>query len=153
VRDVAERLYLHPGDWVASGRPMWVSTVLGPCVAVCFWYEVAGVGGMNHVVLPYRFGTASGSTKLAGPGTRYLLARVMELDGSPQRVTARLFGGACTTPGLQGRAARIGADNVEAVREVLRQEGIPVLAEDVGGTRGRRVAFGIGSGRTEVTLL
>ncbi|MDY7081049.1 MAG: chemotaxis protein CheD, partial [Halobacteria archaeon] len=40
----------------------------------------------------------------------------------------------------------VGERNVEAVREKLEDEGIPIVAEDVGGDYGRSVEFDVMTG-------
>jgi len=153
VGETASCLYLHPGDWVASPDPLRISTVLGPCVAVCLWDPISGVGGMNHVVLPHRLGTSSGPAKLAGPGTRLLVERVLSLGAGREHLRAQLIGGACLHEESFGNVRHIGAQNVAAAQDVLRDHGIVVCRTDVGGTRGRKVVFYTGTGATEVTLL
>src|SRR6185437_8629580 len=41
-----------PGEFFVSPDPMIVYTVLGSCVSACVRDPVAGVGGMNHFMLP-----------------------------------------------------------------------------------------------------
>ena len=60
----ARLVYLHPGQLVASGDHVIVTTVLGSCVAVCLFDENAGVGGVNHFVLP---AGAEKSPRIAAP--------------------------------------------------------------------------------------
>jgi len=40
--------------------------------------------------------------------------------------------------------------NVEASRRLLRDLGVPIVAEDTGGGKGRKVEFDTGSGRLVV---
>jgi chemotaxis protein CheD len=54
-------------------------------------------------------------------------------------LTAKLAGGA-NMFGSSG-PLQIGEANVEAVAQSLRTAGIRIAAQDVGGTRGRRVTF------------
>ena len=41
-----------PGEFFVSRDPMIVYTVLGSCISACIRDPVAGVGGMNHFMLP-----------------------------------------------------------------------------------------------------
>ncbi len=108
---------------------------------------------MNHIVLPHLLATSLSLTKLAGPGTMQLLERALGMGALRGGLRARLFGGACITEGLLGRARDLGEQNVLAVREALRSAGIRIASEDVGGARGRKVVFCTDTGASQVTLL
>ena len=41
-----------PGEFFVSREPMIVYTVLGSCISACIRDPIAGVGGMNHFMLP-----------------------------------------------------------------------------------------------------
>ena len=46
-------IYITQGQQaVGHDADMVVSTILGSCISVCLWDPVAGVGGMNHMLLP-----------------------------------------------------------------------------------------------------
>ena len=47
------RIHIVQGEYKVSDDPnAVVSTLLGSCVAACIRDPVAGVGGMNHFLLP-----------------------------------------------------------------------------------------------------
>ena len=49
----AKRLHVVQGEYAVSGDPdVMMGTILGSCVAACVRDPVAGVGGMNHFLLP-----------------------------------------------------------------------------------------------------
>ncbi len=54
---------------------------------------------------------------------------------------------------LKCGAVNIGEKNVQAVKEALLANNIKLLAEDVGGTCGRRVVFNVSTGSTYVSTL
>ncbi|MEC8196132.1 MAG: hypothetical protein VX228_07415, partial [Pseudomonadota bacterium] len=37
---------------VSQNQDIVMTTILGSCVAACMWDETAGIGGMNHFLLP-----------------------------------------------------------------------------------------------------
>ena len=43
---------LLPGDYCASREPIVMYTMLGSCVSACIRDPLAGLGGMNHFLLP-----------------------------------------------------------------------------------------------------
>jgi chemotaxis protein CheD len=66
---------------------------------------------------------------------------------------AKLFGGACVLEAMQGRENHLGDKNVEIARKMLADAGIPVVASDVGGGRGRKLIFHPHEGSALVKLL
>jgi chemotaxis protein CheD len=146
--------YLHPGHVWARRQPTSVVTILGSCVAVTLWDRRLGCGGISHYLLP----------QWAGPGTddplRYgntalaeLVAAVRALGAEPCSWQAGLYGGASILAAFRARGDTLGARNVDLARQFLKRSGIPVVAEDVGGQRGRRLVFLSDDGSSEVTLL
>jgi chemotaxis protein CheD len=62
------RVHIIQGEYkVLSDPDAVLSTILGSCVAACLRDPIAGVGGMNHFLLP---GNAS-SPSSGGDATRY----------------------------------------------------------------------------------
>lgn len=48
----AEAAKILPGEYYVSDAGMLLVTVLGSCVAACVRDVEAGIGGMNHFMLP-----------------------------------------------------------------------------------------------------
>ena len=144
-------LYLHPGRVLVSAEPVLLTTILGSCVAMCLWDDVAGLGGVNHFLLA-EASEAGGSPRYARPAFVELRDQLVALGASPWRLRAKLFGGASLNPGASGASA-IGLRNVEAARRLLEQAPIPVLAEDVGGCHGRKLIFETHTGHAWVRAL
>jgi len=138
-----ERVYLAPGRLYVSSADVQVTTILGSCVAVCLWDPQARVGGVNHFLLPS--GTPA-SPRFGDAAMAELIASVLELGARRARLMAKVFGGACVLEAFRGESASLGLRNVEAAHEWLRGAGIPVVSQDVGGHRGRKVVFRIRTG-------
>jgi chemotaxis protein CheD len=64
-----------------------------------------------------------------------------------------VFGGAFIVDAFHGPRERLGTKNAELALRTLRQEGIPVVADDVGGRRGRKVIFHTDTGVALVRLI
>jgi chemotaxis protein CheD len=143
-------VYLVPGQVMVSAEPVQVSTILGSCVAICLYDERAGLGGLNHFVLP-DLSTVDPSPRYAGPAFRELLTRLRALGGRSAALQAKIFGGSDTL-GFSAETT-IGARNVESARSLLALAGIPIVAEDVGGTVGRKLLFDTNGGAAWVRLL
>lgn len=146
-------LYLHPGQMFADRAPGVVSTILGSCVAVCLFDADAEVGGLNHFLLPHESGGEAAPGRYGPAATRALIGRVLTLGASRERLAARIVGGANVLAAFQRQTRHLGAANVDAARAVLAGEGIRVVAEEVGGTCGRKLLFSLGDGAAWVQSL
>jgi chemotaxis protein CheD len=132
-------VHVAQGDVAVAGGDAVLTAVLGSCVAACLCDPLAGVGGMNHFLLP-----------AAGAEAMELLINALLRHGARQdRLEARLFGGGRMIAGLSD----IGRGNGDFARRFLRDAGIPCLAASLGGTRARRIRFWPASGRVRQILL
>ena len=139
-------VYVHVGQLYAVSQPALVSTILGSCVAVCLWDATAGVGGLNHYLLPQPVSNGISSPRFGNIAIQQLIAQMTKLGGVPRRLQAKVFGGASVLDAFQAERKSLGMGNVDLARRMLREAGIPIVAEDVGGTEGRRVLFHTGDG-------
>ena len=131
--------------------PEWLVTyALGSCVGVCLYDSAMKVAGLAHVMLPQ---STPGS-----PRNRYAdvaivnLVKEMEKKGASKlRLTAKIAGGAKMFESVSNNSiGNIGDRNVEAVKEMLRQLNIRIIASDTGANYGRTVYFYPEDGRLEI---
>ena len=138
------RLHVIRGEHFVSSDPAVVLiTVLGSCVAACIRDPIAGVGGMNHFLLPgasenRRVGISHGVHAM-----ELLVNDLLRHGARRDRLEAKLFGGARMMSGLSD----IGAKNADFAKKFLAYEGIKIVGGDTGGNQGRRIQFWPGSGR------
>ena len=141
-------------DWaVDRGDVVLVTLGLGSCVAIMLHDPETRLGGMAHVLLPSKSlaRDASNPAKFPETAVPLLVERLRTLGAEPRRLTAKLAGGASMfaalmTPGT----VQMGERNIVASRNALREAGIPVSAEAVGGQTGRTVRYVCGTGRVEI---
>ena len=126
---------------------------LGSCVAILLHDAEARIGGLAHVLLP----SPALSRPDANPAKfpQSAVPRLLELmvaDGArADRIRARLAGGASMFAALSPPGTiQMGERNLVASRQVLRQHGVPLVAEAVGGDFGRTVRLRVHDGRVEV---
>lgn len=138
-----QRVSRHPSECVA--------TLLGSCVAACLHDPLAGIGGMNHFLLPGDDETGDrGHAERFGVHAMELLVNALLSRGASRaRLEAKLFGGARTLRGLSD----IGAQNADFATRFLQREGIRVTSECLGGARGRRIQFWPVSGRARRSFI
>lgn len=121
-----------------------ITTGLGSCVGVCIWDPNTKVGGLVHVMLPDSTSskTVQNKAKYADTGVRLLIEEVVRMGCSRSRLLSKIAGGAqmFNFPG-QTQIMRIGERNAEAVKQILQEFKIRILAEDLGGNFGRTIEF------------
>lgn len=147
------RIYLYPGEFVTSAEPCSVTTVLGSCVAICLWDEERMFGGMTHFILPHEVSNGVSSPRFGNVAIRLVLGGLAELGSRPRDLRAKLFGGSTIRAAASGAALTLGARNVTSARQALERAAIPIVAEDVGGTAGRKIRFDTGDGTVWVKTL
>jgi chemotaxis protein CheD len=86
--------------------------------------------------------------KFANTAVPALTTGIRRLSGKDGRLTAKIAGGANMFPNMN--ALNIGEKNIQAVKAALTAHKIRLLAEDVGGTHGRRITFDITTGTTTI---
>ncbi|MCA9187767.1 MAG: CheR family methyltransferase [Pirellulaceae bacterium] len=140
------------GEVHASDEPIWISTLLGSCVAACLYDEQTGIGGMNHFMLPESKTNPQLCASFGVHAMELLINRIMNLGGDRRRLKAKLFGGGAVLAAGIGRW-NIGEQNVAFARGFLETEGIPIVASYTGGNSGMKVQFHTHSTKAHVRLL
>ena len=148
---VRERmLHVVQGEFAVVGEPgVVLTTILGSCVATCIWDAAVGVGGMNHFLLPGDADSGSDSVKYGVNAMELLVNGLLQRGAVRSKLQAKVFGGAKVIRNLSD----VGAKNAEFALEFLRLEGIPCMANSLGGERARRVRFWPLTGRAGQLLL
>jgi chemotaxis protein CheD len=139
------RVNIVQGEFKVSNDPgIVLTTLLGSCVAACIREPRAGVGGMNHYLLPGGdVGLMREAESFGVHLMELLLNGLMRQGAQRDRLEAKIFGGARMMSGLSD----IGARNTAFARKFLAYEGIRFVGGDMGGVQGRRVQFSPVSGR------
>ncbi len=144
-------VFLEPGELYVSDRPTIVKTILGSCVAVCLYDAKVRVGGINHYVMPRPMPNDVPGPRYGTSSIQELIERVRRKGASMARLRARVYGGARPLGGERG--PQVGAANREIAIQMLRSYQVPVVEEQTGGERGRRVFFNIGTGQVFVSII
>jgi chemotaxis protein CheD len=142
-------IQLTLGDTYVTSNPEEVlTTILGSCIATCIRDPLAGVGGMNHFLLPD--GAAGDRQRCYGVNAMELLINdILKRGGERSRLEAKLFGGANVVAALTD----VGSRNAAFARQFLSDEGIPVVGGDVGGALARRIQYIPASGRARQVVV
>lgn len=141
-----------PGEYFVTDRDIALVTLLGSCVAACVRDPATGVGGINHFMLPEgRLGVATASARYGSYAMEMLLNELYKRGAARGRLEAKVFGGGSVLRGFT--VGNVGEKNARFVREYLRQEGIPIVAEDLLDIHPRKIFFFPRTGRTLVKSL
>ncbi len=142
-----------PGQhYVTARSDEMLVTVLGSCVSACIRDPVAGVGGMNHFMLPEstsgRWGEEDAALRFGNHAMSQLIAEILWNKGRLDRLEIKLFGGSNVTPGT-----RVGDHNVAYVMRYLLDAGLQVAARHVGGKLPRAIKYFPTTGKVLMKLL
>lgn len=143
-------MVLQPGEhFVSAETDVAVSTLLGSCVAACLYDPVRRILGMNHFLLANHRYPREMPVCLSEAG-RYgihsmelIINGMLKLGAGRQRIHAKVFGGSSMLPdaGTTSNFACVGEVNCRFIVEFLKNDGIPLLSSDLGGSRGRVIIF------------
>ncbi|MBI0584380.1 MAG: chemotaxis protein CheD [Methanomassiliicoccus sp.] len=133
---------------VARGFANLVCIGLGSCVGIAIFDPQAQVGGLAHAMLPrYEEGRDKiNASKYADSAIMIMVDELVAMGAMKGRLRAKMAGGAQMFSFISSDTLNIGQRNSEAARATLKGENITLLAEDVGGTKGRTVTFTAGEG-------
>ena len=140
------------GELAISDTPgdVLVSLGLGSCIGLALVDKRAGVAGLAHIVLPATSGDPKpeAMNKFADHAVPTLLDGMVARGASRVFLQAALVGGASmfATAGT----LEVGQRNAAAVRELMAARRVNVVAEAVGGSRGRTVRVDVRSGTVSV---
>lgn len=150
---------IQPGEIYTTSDQELIATGLGSCISACLWDDIAGVGGMNHFMLPFcdaddieHWSPAQWRTKAARYGNyamELLINTLLKKGAIKTRLQVKLFGGAM----VMGSQATVGEKNIEFIRSYIASEGLILVGEDLGGVLPRKLIFDPLSGKAWVKKL
>jgi chemotaxis protein CheD len=152
----APEIRVRIADYAVAAAGMITTIGLGSCVAIVLHDAGARDGGLAHVLLPHESMSRDQSNPAKFPRTAVplLLREMAELGANRTRIKAKIVGGAAMFANLvPAGGINIGERNIIAVREVLAELNVPIIAEDTGADYGRSVYLFVNDGRVEVRSL
>ena len=140
-----------PGDYYVTKSGEVITTVLGSCVSTCVRDAYSGLAGLNHFMLPNQTGSYH-----AGEALRYgcyaverLLNELVKYGATREALEIKVFGGGKVIAGMSD----IGRKNIQFIHEYFETEGLPITAEDTGGSVARRVRYYSDTGKVLIQRL
>lgn len=132
---------IYSGDWHVSTQPKeLLVTILGSCVSACIRDPIAKVGGMNHFLLPGSelvVPELSDAARYGVYAMESLINGLLKAGARKERLEVKVFGGG----NVINNSQRIGSKNAAFIRQFLKNEGIPIISEDLEGDLPRRIHY------------
>jgi chemotaxis protein CheD len=149
-----EAVKILPGEYYATARPLLIVTVLGSCVAACIRDRVSGIGGMNHFMLPSTDDSAESievSARYGNHAMEILIDQLLDMGARRKNLEAKIFGGGNLIKGF--KVGNVGELNAVFMRNYLKLEQIPIVAEDLLDIYPRKIYFFPGQDKVMVKKL
>ena len=137
--------FLYPGAIYASHEPSIITTILGSCIAVCLYDPILQIGGMNHFMLPLWNGQGLASPRYGNIAIEKLVKKLESLGSTKSNLKAKVFGGG-EIIATKINQFMIGDRNINIAKEILHEEGIPIVGSSTGGKLGRKIIFNTETG-------
>jgi len=149
-----ETIKILPGEFYVTKTDERIETVLGSCISACVRDPIAGVGGMNHFMLPVeKNGRSSSELSDANRYGNYAMENMVNAMLSKgarrERLEFKLFGGGR----IMSSMTNIGWYNIGFAFDYLFTENFKVISHDIGDIYPRKVMYYPLSGRARVRRL
>jgi chemotaxis protein CheD len=151
--NTSKKVLLKPGEhYVSAETDVIVSTLLGSCIAACLYDPVRRVMGMNHFLLAsHRYSRQipvclSEAGRYGVHSMELIINGMLKMGASRRDIRAKVFGGSSILPssGTAENFVCVGEVNCRFILEFLKNDGIPLISSDLGGSRGRVILFDSG---------
>lgn len=148
---MSETIKVGMADLNICREPDCLTTIgLGSCVGIALYDSISKITGLAHIMLPdsKEIRNNSNIAKFADTGIMETLRRMEAAGAKRSRITAKIAGGACMFAFAmkENDALNVGDKNVKAVKKVLSELKIPIIAEDTGLNYGRTVIINSNTG-------
>ena len=141
-------LVLDPGTIMTIG--------LGSCIGIALYDKVLKVAGLSHIMLPdsTQFKNVTNPMKFADSEIPILVEKMQKQGCKKQNIIAKIAGGASMFNfSDKSIISDIGKRNSEAVKKALNDVGIPIIAEDTGGNKGRTMILEASTGKVTLKIV
>ncbi|CAN8139285.1 chemoreceptor glutamine deamidase CheD [Thiomicrorhabdus sp. 6S2-11] len=143
-----------PGEFYVTKDNERIETVLGSCIAACVRDPIAGLGGMNHFMLPVDKSAAAASelsdaNRYGNYAMENLVNALLSRGAKRERLEFKLFGGGR----IMASMTNIGWYNIGFAFDYIYTEGFKIVAQDIGDVFPRKVIYYPNSGRARVRRL
>jgi len=137
---------------VAKAPDILTTLGLGSCIGITLYDPAKKIGGMAHIMLPtYKGFEGQNIAKFADSAIIELVNQLGRIGAPRSALVAKIAGGAHMFGRSQSNdMLKIGERNAAASLAILKQLGIPVKANDTGGTYGRTIELIVDTGSLKI---
>lgn len=126
-----------------------ITIALGSCVGIAVYDSVNNIGGLAHVMLPQSsiFGDITNPYKFADLAIPLLINEMIKQGAYMYNLCAKIAGGASmfNFPD-KSLISDIGLRNSVIVKQELKNFSIPLISQDIGGSKGRTMILDTSNG-------
>ncbi|RED54072.1 chemoreceptor glutamine deamidase CheD [Aestuariispira insulae] len=145
---------VRPGThYVTSRQSEVIVTTLGSCISACIRDTAAGIGGMNHFMLPESetglWGGASAALRYGNHAMEVLINDLLKMGAARNRLEIKLFGGGSVVKSLSD----VGERNIKFILRYMKNEHLATAVQHLGGKQARSICYFPDSGRVRMKLL
>ncbi len=115
---------------------------LGSCVGIALYDGVNKIAGLAHAMLPNsgEITNNENKAKFVDTSIDLLIDKMVEKGAIKRNIVAKIVGGSqMFSFNTKNNVLKIGERNIMATRTKLRELGIRIISEDVGGNYGRSI--------------
>ena len=139
---------LDPGTIMTIG--------LGSCIGIALYDKTKKLAGLAHIMLPdsNQFKSSSNPMKFADLAIPMLIEKMERQGANKRNLIAKIAGGASMF-NVTGKSiiSDIGKRNSDAVKKKKKSEQIPIIAEDIGGDKGRTMILEASTGKVILKIV
>jgi len=143
------------GDMKIGRREGTIITyALGSCIGITIYDPMIKLGALLHIMLPEANGKETNPYKFADTGIKAMLEKLAVFGGVKSRYVCKIAGGGqMFAVSKSGELGNIGQRNIDSVKKIMRQEGIRIKNEDVGGSNARTMLIELETGTVKLRTI
>ncbi|MDI6758158.1 MAG: chemotaxis protein CheD [Candidatus Omnitrophota bacterium] len=127
---------------------------VGSCAVVALYDPKLKIAGIIHAMLPssvpHHASRATDNGKYVDTAIDLVLEKMRSFGAQSFNINAKLVGGANM---FNLSSSNIGMDNILSAKKKLKEEGIKLIGESIGGSIGRSVEFSAATGIVTVKII
>lgn len=130
-----------------------ITVGLGSCIGIAIYDKYSNIAGLAHIMLPdsTQFSNVTNPLKFADLAIPLLIEKMIKQGANKRHMKAKIAGGASMFNFPDKKMMTdIGARNGEAVKVALGKVNIPLIAEDIGGNKGRTMILNANNGMVQI---
>jgi chemotaxis protein CheD len=148
---MAINIQVPTADYAIASAPDSLSTVgIGSCIVICLYAPTSKMGALLHCMLPREENDLSNSLRNVDTAVNQVVEQFLAKNIQLTDLIAKIAGGAQMFSGTEDNGTSIGKRNIEETKRLLTTLKIPIMGEEIGGTRARSLIFELETGKVTI---